>query len=207
MPQASLFQSEAKIEVIDMKISQLASFWSENFWNWEMAYFLFLDSCVSYDEFGQKCTPLYYVKRYSFESKWAFIWLLSLHIIEGYVFDWFIKTSTYIVWKSKKTNIQKPQFETLIRISFKLFEHLFLSRIWWLRRSFFYHVLGRTSLLRFSRQNCLLNVWNPGKLHHYHPDEYILVNRTDFTDLHRQRLAFRQPFFAEAIITVTYIIT
>ena len=112
-----------------------------------------------------------------------------------------------IGWKSKKTNIQKPQFETLIRISFKLFEHLFLSRTWWLRSSFFYHVLGRTSLLHFTRQICLLNVWNPSTLHHYHPDEYSLVSRTDFSDLHRQRLAFPQPFFAEAIITVAYIIT
>ena len=112
-----------------------------------------------------------------------------------------------IVWKSKKTNIQKPQFETLIRISFKLIEQLLLSRTWCLRSLFFYHVLGRTSLLRFTHQTCLLNVWNPSTLHHYHPDEYSLVNRTDFTDLHRQRLVFPQPFFAEAIITVTYIIT
>ena len=45
-----------------------------------------------------KTTPLYYVKWYSYETKWAFIWLLLLHIIEGYVFDRFIKTLA-----SKKT--------------------------------------------------------------------------------------------------------
>ena len=101
-----------------------------------------------------------------------------------------LKPQHTIVWKSKKTNIQKPQFKTLIRISFKLFEHLLLFRTWCLRSSFFYHVLGRTSLLHFTRQNCLLNVWNHSTLHHYHPHEYSLVNRTDFTDLHRQRLAF-----------------
>ena len=58
----------------------------------------------------------------------------------------------------KETSIQKPQFETLIRISFKLIEQLLLSRTWCLRSLFFYHVLGRTSLLRFTHQNCLLNV-------------------------------------------------
>ena len=173
-----------------------------------MAYLLFLDSCESYDEFRQKYSTvlrkMIYIALNLDELLFDCYHGISLKVTSSIGS---LKPQHTIVWKSKKTNIQKPQFETLIRISFKLFEHLLLFRTWCLRSSFFYHVLGRTSLLHFTRQNCLLNVWNHSTLHHYHPHEYSLVTRTDFTDLHRQRLAFPQPFFAEAIITVTYIIT